>query len=380
MDERELFSRLQKECLLIRDMRDYIPDFDVNHVWHDESRYVHYRNLWRKEWYRERVYKDVCMHCVKRADCKLVSYTRRGYKNVIINDFGVEREVIYCKQRLYCIEEMVNVDVDHSRTYIDVGDCLFPKDENMANEKFLENMANSARQSKDAFWGYALSNKWDYFITLTTDPDKVDRFDDAAVNRLWRICRQRIQRYDKNAKILMVRERNKRENEEGKRALHFHGFVAMRPFTLSYAIDPHTKKQMYSATGAPLFTFPFWDFGLATTAIIYSGDGKAFKGEELPPERDDKGNTQTTSQRRIVAYLSKYMGKEYGDVGYGEKRFFRTSNVVGKTKTVANYNRLQLEQLENDPTMYKYKEDDKRIIYRTRIDGLDNGEGDFCGE
>lgn len=75
------------------------------------------------------------------------------------------------------------MEVDHSRNYFEINGCLFPKDENLSNAKFLENMDNSARQSRDAFWGYALSNSWDYFITLTTNRMKVDRYDDEQVKR-----------------------------------------------------------------------------------------------------------------------------------------------------------------------------------------------------
>lgn len=114
-------------------------------------------------------------------------------------------------------------------------------------------MGNSARQSIDTFWGYALSNKWDYFITLTCDPKKVNRYNYNDVESIWRVCRQRMQRFDKDVRILLIPEQHK----DG--AWHYHGLVAMeKQFTLRlHMID---GKQQYSATGAPLFEFPFLGF------------------------------------------------------------------------------------------------------------------------
>lgn len=336
---------------------------------------------------QRRIYHAVCMGCVNRANCKLIQYVHRSVKNAIINDFGNgEREIIFFPDGLKCIDEVVNADIDHSRNYVEIDGILFPKEDNMANAVFLENTANSLRQSTDAFWGYALSNKWDYFITLTTDKRKVDRFDDDEVKALWRACRQRLQRFDPNVKILLLPERHKNG------ALHFHGLVAMeKQFTLRlHMID---GKQQYSATGAPLFEFPFWDFGIASCAIISSSE-YVFKGERLAEAIDESGNVRTTSQRRVVAYLSKYMGKEFGQLGYNKKHFYRTRNVVGKDKSVDNYKAEDLLQnigavvekqdegaeepykvdFNDSSEYYMYKQDSRRIIFRTRIETREQRE------
>ena len=296
--------------------------------------------------------------------------------------------MIYFPEGLTCIDEAVNVDIDHGRNYVEIDGLLFPKEENMANVAFLENTANSLRQSTDAFWGYALSNKWDYFITLTTDKRKVDRFDDEEVKALWRACRQRLQRFDPNVKILLLPERHK------NCALHFHGLVAVeKQFTLR--LHMIEGNQQYSATGAPLFEFPFWDFGIASCAIISSSE-YVFRGERLAEAIDESGNVRTTSQRRVVAYLSKYMGKEFGQLGYNKKHFYRTRNVVGKNKTVDNYMYDDLLQetgamigksedeaepyevtMTDDSVFYMYKQDKRRIIFRTKSETHD--EHDVMG-
>lgn len=383
----DFIDRLKKHCILFSDVQNFI----VHGSPYSSDKLDSLKKLKgiaskmkiTEDEQQRRIYHSVCMGCVKRADCKLIQYVHRTSKNVVVNDFGNgEREVIFFPETLTCIDESVNLDADHTRNYIEIDGLLFPKEENMANAVFLENTANSLRQSTDAFWGYALSNKWDYFITLTTDKRKVNRFDDEEVKALWRACRQRLQRFDPNVKILLLPERHKNG------ALHFHGLVAMeKQFTLRlHTID---GKQQYSATGAPLFEFPFWDFGIASCAIISSAE-YVFKGEQLAEATDENGNVRTTSQRRVVAYLSKYMGKEFGQLGYSKKHFYRTRNVVAKQKTVANISAqelleqfgAQIEKLREgeepyevtmseDSEFYMYKQDSRRIIFRTKSETRD---------
>ena len=171
------------------------------------------------------------------------------------------------------------------------------------------------------------------------------------------------------------------------RSFYFHGLVAtQKPFTLR--LHMIHGKQIYSATGAPLFEFPFWDFGISSCAII-STQEYIFKGEQLGMPKDKEGNVLTTSQRRVVAYLSKYLGKEFGQLGYNKKHFYRTRNVVGKQKHVENFDaddylneygirleRLQEEESEDtyrvdvadDSDVYMYKQDKGRIYFRTKIE------------
>lgn len=120
-----------------------------------------------------------------------------------------------------------------------------------------------------------------------------------------------------------------------------------------------------------------------------------FKGEELAAEVGDRGERRSVSQRRVVAYLNKYMGKEYGTVGYNQRRFYRTHNVIGKTKRLENMSAAQqLRQLgmsysvrndesasekfeidmdENSP-FYVYKQDSKRIYLRMKRAEVPDGE------
>ena len=164
---------------------------------------------------------------------------------MIVNNFNdMDREVIVFKKPLICLDDVQNAECGGKSNYVDIDGVLVPRNENTRYSKWLENMDRSADQSLDRFYGYALSNKWDYFITLTTDPKKVNRYDDEAVRALWRECRRTLQRFDKDVRILLSLERH------GDNALHFHGLVGMeRQWAMKLAFNPRTGKQMYSGAG-----------------------------------------------------------------------------------------------------------------------------------
>lgn len=192
-----LLNSLLHNCVKREEMTpSWLPDKDANY--HDiviaEKKLASNEN-------RRYIYQNYCATCTCRINCKIIGYRHWKKINTIINRFPTgEVEIIRFDEPLKCIDENVNQDNVGGRNYIEIDGILFPKDENASNAKFLENMSNSARQSVDKYWGFAKSNEWDYFITLTCDPKKVDRFDDDKVKELWTYCRKKIQRFDCNAK------------------------------------------------------------------------------------------------------------------------------------------------------------------------------------
>ncbi len=344
-----LLNSLLHNCVKREEMTpSWLPDKGANY--HDIA--IAEKKLASNE-NRRYIYQNYCATCTCRTNCKIIGYRHWKKINTIINRFPTgEVEIIRFDEPLKCIDENVNQENVGGRNYIEIDGILFPKDENASNAKFLENMSNSARQSVDKYWGFAKSNEWDYFITLTCDPKKVDRFDDDKVKELWTYCRKKIQRFDCNAKILLVWERHKKENEYGQKALHAHGFVSMQRAFMLRQMKDRNGKWMYSNTGAALFEFPFWDYGLATCAII-------------PKGKDENGNDIT--QGAVVSYLSKYMSKsEISEVGYGKKRFHHTTNLAFKEKGMYCMDSDTFEESIGDDFEI-YKKDDKgRTYYRSK--------------
>lgn len=140
-----------------------------------------------------------------------------------------------------------------------------------ASEPDPEDVARSMRRAKSRVRRLALSNDFKWFVTLTLDPGKVDRYDPAqVVKKLNNWCSNHVKR--RGLKYILVPERHK----DG--ALHFHGFFND---ALEAVASGHRDKQ-----GHMIFNLPGWGLGF-TAAIEVYGD---YAG--------------------AVAYVCKYIGKQ----------------------------------------------------------------------
>jgi hypothetical protein len=132
-------------------------------------------------------------------------------------------------------------------------------------------MERSMRRARAKLRRLALANDFEYFVTLTLDPAKIDRYDGAAVVKaLGRWCDNMVRRH--GLKYILVPERHK----DG--AFHFHGFMAGPGLK---AVDSGIKWD-----DRPVYNLPQWTLGFTTAQRLY-GDYHA-----------------------AVGYCCKYIGKQ----------------------------------------------------------------------
>lgn len=201
-----------------------------------------------------------------------------------------------------------------------------------------ENMARSMRRARARVRRLALSNAFRWFVTLTLDPAKVDRYDaDQVVRKLNNWCSNQVKR--RGLKYVLVPERHK----DG--ALHFHGFFND---ALEAVASGHKDKQ-----GHMIYNLPGWALGFTAAIEVYGDYAKA------------------------VAYVCKYIGKQgdkpagrwyysggdlaepaaiYGEISpadlvaeYGDRAF--TFGVPGATMAVCNG--IKIDQAEPEGEDWK---------------------------
>lgn len=159
-------------------------------------------------------------------------------------------------------------------------------------EQKRENINRAVRRAKNNLRDLALCNDMRYFVTLTLDATKVDRYDPAAIIRkvnAW--CSNQVQR--NGLAYILVPERHK----DG--AIHFHGFVngAVRLVDSGTVSVPGHKQprrpgsdaqraEWLAAGGHVVYNLPDWTLGFTTAIELY--------GEPM----------------RAVAYCCKYIGKQ----------------------------------------------------------------------
>lgn len=164
----------------------------------------------------------------------------------------------------------------------------------------------SARRARAKLRRLALANSFDYFVTLTLDKSKIDRYDPAAIMKkvngwLDNMVRRNGLRY------VLVPEQHK----DG--AFHFHGFFAGRSLKV---IDSGHK----DTCGEAVYNLPQWGYGFST-AIKLRG--------EYP---------------RAVGYVCKYIGKQDGQRPMG-RWYYSGGALVEPPKLYAD---LDFEELSNN--------------------------------
>lgn len=134
------------------------------------------------------------------------------------------------------------------------------------------------RKARARLRDIARSNSFTWFLTLTLDARRIDRYDAVeAVQKLSTWCDNRVRR--KGLTYLFVAEHHK----DG--AVHFHGLI-------NEALDADMKPSGHTdGDGHEVFNLASWKLGFSTAIKLYGSYNKA------------------------VAYVAKYIGKESEKIG-----------------------------------------------------------------
>lgn len=152
-----------------------------------------------------------------------------------------------------------------------------------------EDMQRSMRRARAQLRRLALANHFDYFVTLTLDPERIDRYDPAAVTKaLSQWCSNMVKRH--GLRYVLVPEQHK----DG--AFHFHGFMAGEGLK---AVDSGVKWD-----GRPVYNLPQWTLGFTTAQQLYGTYSAA------------------------VGYCCKYIGKQQGERPLG--RWYYSGGALAK--------------------------------------------------
>lgn len=164
-----------------------------------------------------------------------------------------------------------------------------------------EDMQRSARRARSKLRRLALSNRFRWFVTLTLDRERIDRYDPDVVQRaLSAWCSNMVQR--RGLTYILVPELHALEEGMTDRAYHFHGlFTDSVEYVDSGTIKrPGIKKPRRPACeaqraewlaqgGHVVYNLPQWRYGFSTALELYGEYSHA------------------------VAYVCKYIGKQDGE-------------------------------------------------------------------
>lgn len=161
------------------------------------------------------------------------------------------------------------------RKKVDVSRETSKEDKEKAPPK-RENIERAMRRARANVRQLALANEFTWFVTLTLDGSKIDRYDPVeVVRKMSQWCDNRVRR--KGLKYILVPEHHK----DG--AIHFHGFF-------NDAL-PAEFSGLHDQNGHEVYNLPDWTLGFTRAVRLY-GDYRA-----------------------AVGYTCKYIGKGEGKIG-----------------------------------------------------------------
>lgn len=135
-------------------------------------------------------------------------------------------------------------------------------------------MERSMRRARAKLRRLALANDFTYFVTLTLDPARIDRYDPKAVTKaLGQWCDNMVRRH--GLRYILVPEQHK----DG--AFHFHGFMTGDGLI--------ARDSGHQIGGRAAYNLPQWTLGFTTAQPLYGEYAAA------------------------VAYCCKYIGKQNGE-------------------------------------------------------------------
>lgn len=197
------------------------------------------------------------------------------------------------------------------------------KDKKSNDIKLLNNLTRAKTQILEL----ALCNEWEYFITLTINRDKHNRYDlDAYHKKLGQFIRDYNKKYGLNIKYLLVPEKHK----DG--AWHEHGFIMGLPkehleaFTLSQKLPNYLRKKLKE--GEEIYNW-----------VPYM---KKFGFCDLEPIKNHQG-----ASYYVLKYITKDLQRSVSKLG---GHLFRASKGLKKAVVVAKgeYNGHLVFDFEND--------------------------------
>lgn len=164
---------------------------------------------------------------------------------------------------------------------------------NMGNEE--ENIKRSLRRTKSVISDISRSNSWEWFLTLTFDPQKVDSYSYEDTTKKLSQWLNNARKKANDMKYIVVAEKHPTSGR-----FHFHGlFSSIEELSL-------TDSSLIDKKGRTIYNVGKYKLGWSTA-------------------------TQIESHERASSYIMKYISKDLFVVGKGKKKYWHSKNCLMPT-------------------------------------------------
>lgn len=200
---------------------------------------------------------------------------------------------------------------------------LKPKQANTArtHAQVQHSIQSSVNRTVNQIYSIARANKWDYFITLTIDPKKLDNTDFNLVSEKLNIWTNNLRkRYAPDLKYIFVPELHK-----DKSKWHFHGlFADIGQMPLAFSGKTCIGKFVYDYVKKPyatkIFNLPLWKYGFSTA-------------------------TKINNSSKASSYITKYITKDISYILQNQHRYLASQNTDRPIEKVYNVDYDELAKI-----------------------------------
>ncbi|MFQ9136296.1 MAG: hypothetical protein ACLR4F_04265 [Ruminococcus sp.] len=196
-----------------------------------------------------------------------------------------------------------------------------PEPKERTQYQIEHSIKSSVNRTINQIYTISRANKWEYFITLTIDPKKLDNTDFNLVSEKLNIWTNNLKkRYAPDLKYIIVPELHKDKSKWhfhglfaniGKMPLTFSGKVCVGKFVYDYVKKPFATK---------IYNIPLWKYGFSTATII----------------RDSS---------KASSYITKYITKDLSHILQNQHRYLASQNIDKPLERVFNIDYDELTRI-----------------------------------
>jgi hypothetical protein len=182
-------------------------------------------------------------------------------RNKYIDFYNIKEKLFKNGEKQYSVfnygirtGEPINISDDENRIKTKRGESMYPE----------ESMISSMNRTKCMVHDYSKDNVWEWFITLTFNPEKVDRFNyDECSKKLSQWLKHIKTRKAPDLKYIIVPEYHE------DKAFHFHGlFSNIGQIELVEAINPKTDFLLKDKNGNQIYNIGNYKLGWTTATMV----------------------------------------------------------------------------------------------------------------
>lgn len=224
------------------------------------------------------------------------------------------------------------------------------------DKQIKHSLESSVNRSINQIYSLARSNKWEYFVTLTINPNLLDSTDYILiVDKLSIWVNNLKKRYAKDLQYIVVPELHK-----DKEKWHFHALfsnVGNIPFTFSGKVC--VGKYVYDYVKKPyatkIYNLPLWKYGYSTA-------------------------TEIRDSAKAGSYITKYITKDMVNILKNQHRFVASQNLNHAKERVyfLDYEKI-LEIMQKNLCHVDYVKNVKLPDAGQQITYAEFNKGDFHG-